>query len=68
MGGIDISGIDVSVIGLFIAVVTGIGSYVLGRRMREKRAARKREKDRIASQANETRQVRRARERRESGK
>ena len=68
MGGIDISGIDVSVIGLFIAVVTGIGSYVLGRRMREKRAAKKREKDRIASQANETRQVRRARERRESGK
>jgi ABC-type multidrug transport system fused ATPase/permease subunit len=61
-------GIDISVIGLFIAVVTGLGSYVLGRRMREKRAAKRREKDRIAAQANETRQVRRARERRESGK
>ena len=61
-------GIDISVIGLFIAVVTGLGSYVLGRRMREKRAAKRREKDRVASQANETRQVRRARERRESGK
>ncbi|HEX7866991.1 MAG TPA: hypothetical protein VF555_18705 [Variovorax sp.] len=60
-------GIDISVIGIFIAVVTGIGSYVLGRRMREKRAAKKREKDRIASQANETRQVRRARERKERG-
>ena len=30
-------GIDISVIGLFIAVVTGFGSYVLGKRMREKR-------------------------------
>ena len=61
-------GIDISVIGIFIAVVTGLGSYVLGRRMREKRAAKRREKDRVAAQANETRQVRRARERRESGK
>lgn len=61
-------GIDISVIGIFIAVVTGLGSYVIGRRMREKRAAKRREKDRVAAQANETRQVRRARERRESGK
>ncbi|AVQ79620.1 MULTISPECIES: hypothetical protein [Variovorax] len=60
-------GIDVSVIGIFIAVVTGIGSYVLGKRMREKRAAKKREKDRIAAQAGESRQVRRARERKERG-
>ena len=60
-------GIDISVIGLFIAVVTGLASYVLGRRMREKRAAKRREKDRIAAQANETRQVRRARERKERG-
>ena len=60
-------GIDISVIGIFIAVVTGIGSYVLGRRMREKRALKKREKDRVAAQANETRQVRRARERKERG-
>lgn len=60
-------GIDVSVIGIFIAVVTGIGSYVLGKRMREKRAAKKREKDRIAAQAGESRQVRRARKRKERG-
>ena len=60
-------GIDVSVIGIFIAVVTGLGSYVLGQRMRETRAATTREKDRIASQAGESRQVRRARERKERG-
>jgi hypothetical protein len=60
-------GIDVSVIGIFIAVVTGLGSYVVGRHFRQKRAAKKREKDRVASQAGETRQVRRARERKERG-
>lgn len=60
-------GIDISVIGIFIAVVTGLGSYVLGKRMREKRAAKKREKDRVVSQAGESRQVRRARERKERG-
>jgi hypothetical protein len=60
-------GIDISVIGLFIAVVTGLGSFVLGRHFRTKRAAKKREKERLASQAGETRQVRRARERKERG-
>jgi hypothetical protein len=60
-------GIDISVIGLFIAVVTGLGSFVLGRHFRMKRAEKKREKERIAAQAGETRQVRRARERRERG-
>jgi hypothetical protein len=60
-------GIDVSVIGIFIAVVTGLGSYVVGRHFRQKRAAKKREKNRVASQAGETRQVRRARERKERG-
>ena len=60
-------GIDISIIGIFIAVVTGLASYLLGRRMREQRAATRREQDRIAAQANETRQVRRARERKERG-
>ena len=60
-------GFDISVIGLVIAVVTGIGSFWFGRRMRLKRGARQREKDRIAAQATETRQQRRARERKESG-
>jgi DNA gyrase/topoisomerase IV subunit A len=61
-------GIDISVIGLVvIAVVTGIGSFWFGRRMRLKRGAKQREKERIAAQANETRQQRRARERKERG-
>ena len=60
-------GIDISVIGVFIAVVTGVGSYVLGRRMREKRALKTRAKDRIASQATAKPPVRRARERKERG-
>lgn len=57
-------GIDFSVVGLFIAVVAGLASFVISRRMRDKRAARRRERDRKAAQINETRQVRRARERR----
>ncbi|MDR6887032.1 MULTISPECIES: hypothetical protein [Variovorax] len=60
-------GIDFSTIGLAIAVVTGIGSFWFGRQMRLKRGAKQREKDRIAAQANETRQQRRARERKERG-
>jgi hypothetical protein len=60
-------GIDISTIGLAIAVVTGLGSFWFGRHMRLKRAAKKREKERIAAQANETRQQRRARERKERG-
>ena len=60
-------GLDISVIGLVVAVVTGLGSFLIGRRMREKRALKKREKERVVSRSNETRQVRRARERRERG-
>jgi hypothetical protein len=60
-------GVDISTIGLLIAVVTGIGSFVLGRHLRTRYSAKKRAKDRIAAQANETRQQRRARERRERG-
>jgi hypothetical protein len=40
---------------------------LVGRHFRQKRAAKKREKNRVASQAGETRQVRRARERKERG-
>jgi Na+/glutamate symporter len=60
-------GVDISTIGLLIAVVTGIGSFAVGRYLRTKHVAKKRAKDRIAAQANETRQQRRARERRERG-
>jgi topoisomerase-4 subunit A len=66
--GAVMGGIDISVIGLFIAVVTGLASFLVGRHFRMKRAAKRREKDRAAAQAIETRQVRRARERREGGK
>jgi hypothetical protein len=58
---------DFNVIGPFIAICTGIASFVIGRKLRKKWAAKRREKERQASQANETRQVRRARERRERG-
>ena len=60
-----LGGIDISILGVILAVVTGFGSYILGRRMREKRQGNRRAKDRAIAQANETRQVRRARERRE---
>ena len=59
-----LGGIDISILGVVLAVVTGFGSYILGRRMREKRQGKRRGLSR-AAQANETRQVRRARERRE---
>jgi len=58
---------DISTIGLVIAVVTGIGSFWFGRRIRMKQGEKRREKDRNAAQASETRQQRRARERRERG-
>ena len=60
-------GIDFNIIGVFVAVVTGIASFFVGRHFRMKRTQKKRERDRIAAQALETRQQRRARERRERG-
>lgn len=60
-------GFDISTIGLAIAVVTGIASFWFGRHIRLKRSQKKREKERLAAQAGETRQQRRARERRERG-
>ncbi len=56
-------GIDVSTLGLAIAVVTGIGSFLLGRRLSRGRAERKRARERAAAEATQSRQVRRARER-----
>jgi len=54
---------DIGIIGLVIAVVSGLGSFVLGRwlstRRRQKKAAQARE----AAEAGQSRQVRRARER-----
>ena len=58
-------GLDVSAIGLLIGVLGGVFSFWLGRRWRAKRVARQREKAQMAARANDSRQVRRARERRE---
>lgn len=57
--------IDFSTIGLVIAVVTGIGSFMLGRYLRKGRVAKKQAKARAEAEAGQSRQVRRARQRSE---
>ena len=57
--------IDFSTLGLVIAVVTGIGSFLLGRHLRKGRQAKKQAKERAALHATQSRQVRRARQRTE---
>lgn len=58
-------GLEPSAVGILLAVLMGVGSFWLGRRLsrgwREKRA----EKEQAARRASETRQQRRARERRQ---
>ena len=56
-------GLDLSVLGLVLAVVTGIGSFFVGRHLRRGRMEKRRAKERVAAQAGQSRQVRRARER-----
>ena len=51
---------------ILILLVTGIGSFVLGRWLSRGRRAKRQEKEQAAKRASETRQQRRARERRES--
>lgn len=58
-------GIDISVVGLVLAAITGIGSFVLGRHFSRRRRKKQRERERAAARATESRQVRRARERRD---
>lgn len=58
-------GIDLSLAGLVLAVLTGIGSFFVGRHLRRKRMDKRRAHDRAMAQAVQSRQVRRARERRE---
>ncbi len=59
--------LDLSFIGVFVMTLTAVGSFLLGRwlsrRWRDKRRAR----DLAEARARETRQQRRARERRERG-
>jgi hypothetical protein len=57
---------DISAIGILIAVVTGIGSFLIGRRLRKSRMEKRREKDRVMAEAVQSRQVKRAKARRDS--
>lgn len=59
---------DIGLIGIVIVVVSGIGSFALGRYISNKRRAKKAAEKRAAEQAAQSRQVRRARERREERK
>ncbi|RYF79963.1 MAG: hypothetical protein EOO29_15470 [Comamonadaceae bacterium] len=61
-------GLDISAIGLLIGMVGAVLSFWVGRKLRIKRQAKRREKDRAKMIASETRQQRRARERREQNK
>ncbi|MFT4265920.1 MAG: hypothetical protein QM586_01660 [Xenophilus sp.] len=57
-------GLDLSAVGLLIGAAGGAFSFWLGRRLRAKRLDKRREKERARQLAGETRQQRRARERR----
>lgn len=58
-------GLDFSALGLLLGAIGAIFSFWIGRKLRMKRLARRREKERVKMIASETRQQRRARERRE---
>ena len=59
--------LDLSFFGVFIMVLMAVGSFLLGRWLSRHWRARRRAKDSAAARAQETRQQRRARERRERG-
>lgn len=59
--------LDLSFFGVFIMVLMAGGSFLLGRWLSRHWRARRRAKDIAAARAQETRQQRRARERRERG-
>lgn len=54
---------EVGIIGLVIAVVSGLGSFLLGRWLSKRRRQKKADQARAAIEAGQSRQVRRARER-----
>lgn len=60
MGFLDFSGV-----GLFLLLICSIGSFLLGRHFSRNWRARRRAREQAAARARETRQQRRARERRE---
>ena len=59
--------LDLSFFGVFIMVLMAVGSFLLGRWLSRHWRARRRAKDNAAARAQDTRQQRRARERRERG-
>jgi hypothetical protein len=61
-------GLELSALGVLLAVVTGVGSFFLGRYLRRNRAQKRQARERAAAEAAQSRQVRRARERRQRGK
>jgi type II secretory pathway pseudopilin PulG len=59
--------VDISPVAIVIMLVCAAGSFALGRWLSRGRRAKRREKEIAAARASETRQQRRARERRERG-
>lgn len=54
---------EIGIIGLAIAVLSGLASFVLGRWLSSRRRQKKAEQARAAAEAGQSRQVRRAQER-----
>ena len=54
---------DIGIVGILIILVSGVASFVVGRWLSTKRRARKQAERRAAEHAAQSRQVRRARER-----
>ncbi|MBS0343721.1 MAG: hypothetical protein JSS56_24725 [Proteobacteria bacterium] len=60
--------LDIGVVGIIVIVASGIVSFALGRYLSNKRREKKDAQKRTAELANQSRQVRRARERKERGR
>ncbi|MGO4389733.1 hypothetical protein AB4Z46_00135 [Variovorax sp. M-6] len=56
---------EIGIIGIVIAVVSGLASFALGRWLSGRRRQKKAQQARAAAEAGQSRQVRRARERRQ---
>jgi Flp pilus assembly protein TadB len=59
---------DFGPVGIFVLVVTSAASFLLARWLSKRRRDSKRERERRAREASDSRQVRRARERRRAGR
>lgn len=64
----DAMGLNISAIGMIVAVITGLGSFWLGRRISNKWRAKRQAQQEAAKRATESRQVRRARQRQQQQK